>query len=132
MPVADQPQNEPDAVLIDDQADDAAELNLSQLVRLMADDASRYASAQMDWVRAEAGERSSLAVPALGLVMVAVVLAFGSLVSAQVGLIWLLVPQIGPGWATLSVVGGSLLISAILLKIGTSRIKKAFRKPELP
>ena len=61
---------------------------------------------------------------------VAIAFAAGVLIALPIALIWLLAPIIGAGWAVLAVILGGLVLAALLLKLGTRRIKAVLKRPE--
>lgn len=103
---------------------------LSELLVELTRDASSFAQAEMAYLKAQAGERAHFAVPGLVMIGVALVIAAGGLTALPVALIWWLAPLIGTGWALLAVSLAVLLLSALLLKLGTRRIKAVLKRPE--
>jgi protein-S-isoprenylcysteine O-methyltransferase Ste14 len=103
---------------------------LSSLLVELTRDVKNFATAEVEYLKAQAGERAHFAVPGLIMIGVALALAMGVTMAVPVGLIWLLAPVIGAGWATLAVTLAGLAIAAILLKFGTRRVKAVLKRPE--
>jgi protein-S-isoprenylcysteine O-methyltransferase Ste14 len=103
---------------------------ISSLLVELTRDARNFATAEVEYLKAQAGERAHFAVPGLIMIGVAFALAMGVTMAIPVGLIWLLAPMIGAGWATLAVTVIGLLIVVLLLKLGTRRVKAVLKKPE--
>ena len=96
----------------------------------LSDDATSFVKAEADYVRAQVGERTTFAKPALALIGAGIALFFGLTMAAPVGLMLVLVPLIGPGWAFGSVMLGGALFAYLSLKFGTRRFKAALKRPE--
>jgi uncharacterized membrane protein YqjE len=103
---------------------------LSSLLVELTRDARSFATAEVEYIKAQAGERAHFAVPGLIMIGVALALAMGVLMAVPVGLIWLFAPMIGAGWATLAVIAVGLLLAVLLLKLGTRRVKSVLKRPE--
>ena len=87
-------------------------------------DGRAYASAEMERQKlraaiAAAGVRDAVIFGAIGIVF-----GFASIVACLVGIILTLAPHIGTGWATMSVVGASLVITVILMIVAKMRIDR--------
>ncbi|EQB30705.1 hypothetical protein M529_18350 [Sphingobium ummariense RL-3] len=92
------------------------------LARLYSDGRA-YASAEMDRQRLRAGILGTGVRDAAVLALVALILLFSAIVALLVGLILTLERSIGPLWATLAVVGGTLLATLVLLLLAKARIE---------
>jgi uncharacterized membrane protein YqjE len=103
---------------------------LSSLLVELTRDARSFATAEVEYLKAQAGERAHFAVPGLVMIGVALALALGILMAVPVGLIWLFAPMIGAGWSTLAVTLVGLMIAALLFKLGTRRVKAILKRPE--
>jgi hypothetical protein len=103
---------------------------LSSLLVELTHDARSFAAAEVEYLKAQAGERAHFAVPGLIMIGAAVALAMGVSMAVPVGLIWLLAPLIGAGWSTLAVTLAGLAVAALLLKLGTRRVKAVLKRPE--
>jgi uncharacterized membrane protein YqjE len=103
---------------------------LSSLLVELTRDARSFATAEVEYLKAQAGERAHFAVPGLVMIGVALALALGILMAVPVGLIWLFAPMIGAGWSTLAVTLVGLMIAALLFKLGTRRVKAVLKRPE--
>ncbi len=103
---------------------------LSSLLVELMHDARSFATAEVEYLKAQAGERAHFAVPGLIMIGVAIAFATGILTALPVALIWLLAPMIGAGWAVLTVTLSGLALAALLLKLGTRRIKAVLKRPE--
>ncbi len=103
---------------------------LASLLVELTNDASRFARAEVAYIKAQAGERAHFAVPGLAMFGVGIAIATGVLMAVPSGLIILLAPVIGTGWSILAVTAGGLIITAILFKLGARRIKAVLKRPE--
>ena len=101
--------------------------DLRTLLAQLADDTSAFAKAEIDVLKAEAGERASHIVPGLALIGAGIALALGVLVASLVGIIIWLTPIIGASWAALSVTVGGLLVAALLFRLGSNKFRKIFK-----
>ena len=103
---------------------------LSRLFVELTRDASRFALAEVEYLKAQAGERAQFAVPGLIMFAVGVALTLGVTMAVPVGLILLLAPIIGTGLALLAVTALGLSIAAVLFKLGARRIRAVLKRPE--
>ena len=101
---------------------DAEDVGIGQLVSQLATDAREMAQAEVALVKARAGfavTRYKWAAVYFG---AAGVLALAALIALLIGLILMLEPLIGPGWATLAVVAGVLAVATILGLMGKAQL----------
>lgn len=91
---------------------------LSRLVMELRD----WFEAEFALYRAQATRRGLSAAVAGVLILAAITLAQSALVALLIGLIMLLAPQMGTGYAILSVVGATLVIGALLAWLGIRKI----------
>lgn len=103
---------------------------ISSLLVELTRDARSFATAEVAYLKAQAGERAHFAVPGLIMIGVAIAFAAGILSALPIALIWLFAPIIGAGWAVLAVTLSGLTLAALLLKLGTRRIKAVLKRPE--
>jgi hypothetical protein len=96
----------------------------------LASDTSAFAEAEIAYLREQAGERWSYALPALIGIGVGVSLFLSVAIALPLGLMVALAPLVGPFLAILLVVVGGLLIGALLAKWGSQRLKAALKRPE--
>ncbi|WP_242123028.1 phage holin family protein [Sphingobium sp. Sx8-8] len=97
--------------------------------RLYADGRA-YAEAEVERQKLRAGIVAAGVRNAAIFAAVAVVLLFAALVACLIGVIIALTPDLGAGWATAAVAGGSLAIALLLLLIAKgqmSQIKRAVK-----
>ncbi|WP_298396045.1 phage holin family protein [Sphingobium sp.] len=97
--------------------------------RLYAD-ARAYAGAEAQKQKLRAGIVATGVRNAAILAVVALILAFASIVALLIGLIIALAQHVGPLWSTLIVVGGALLIAVLLLLLAkgcVGRMMKAIK-----
>lgn len=106
--------------------------SLVALLYQVRDDAAGFARAEFAWVRAEAGERWSLAMPAMALIAAGVALILGLLIALPIGLMLVLTPLLGPGWAFGAVMLGGALVALLVILWGVRRFKRAVRPLEMP
>ena len=100
-------------------------MSITTLVTRLVDDTKHVVRAEVDVVKAKAGERVEAYKGAAIFFSVAGVIALAALIALLVGLILALATLIGPGWATLAVVGGSFALAGVLAMIGSGRLKGA-------
>ncbi len=119
----------PDAV--DPVDGDAQErLTIAQLARQLVDDSRAFAEAEVAYLKAQAGERASYAVPGLAMIGAAIGLATGALVAAVIGTMLLLAEWIGLGWSLIITLTGTGLICAGLIRFGLLRVKDSLKSRE--
>lgn len=95
---------------------------IGELVSQLAVDAREMAQAELALAKARASRSAARYKGAAIYFAIAGVLALAALIALLVGLILTLATLIGPGLATLAVVGVVLLIAGILAMIGKSRL----------
>lgn len=113
-------------------ADEAEAPGVRETISRLVDDTVDYARAEMTYLKAELGDRSSHIGPAMGLFGAAVALALALVVALIVGLMIWLGSAIGLGWSILVI---TLVCAAgiwLLAKIGAAHMKRAFRPWEKP
>lgn len=98
------------------------EPGLAGLVHQLAGDAREVASAEIEVHKARLGEKVTRYKGAAIYFAIAGVLALGAFIALLVGLIMTLATLVGPGWATLIVVGVVLAMSAVLGVLGKGRL----------
>ncbi len=112
---------------------DAADApGVREMISRLVDDTAGYARAEMNYLKAELGDRSSHIGPALGLFGAAIALALALLVALIVGLTIWLGEAIGLGWSILIVTFLGAIGVWLLAIIGSAHIKRAFRPWEKP
>lgn len=99
-----------------------AEESVVSLVGRMVDDARELAIAEVDIQKARLSERLTAYKGAAVFFAAAGVLALAALIALFVGLILTIATLVGPGWATLIVIGVVLAIAGVLALIGRSRL----------
>lgn len=99
-----------------------ADAGIGELVSQLAADAREMAQAEIALAKARVTESVTRYKTAAIYFAAAGVLALAALIALLVGLILSLATLIGPGLATVAVVGGVLLIAAVLGMIGKSRL----------
>lgn len=120
---------EPTETVAPPQPDEQDETVGEVLARLYADGRA-YAEAEAERQKLRVGIISTGARDALMFAAAGAMLIFASLVACLVGVIFVLVPHLGAGWATVLVFGSGVLIALVLLLIAKSRVgrmKKAIK-----
>jgi Putative Actinobacterial Holin-X, holin superfamily III len=102
----------------------------SDLLGELSRDATNFARAEVDYLRAQAGERAHHAVPGLIMIGVAIALVSGVTMAVPVGLILLFAPLIGTGWAITVVSVTGVLIAVLLYHLGLRRMRTVLKRPE--
>jgi predicted phage tail protein len=98
------------------------EEKVATLVSRLVDEARSLAGAEVELVKARVGAKTSAYKSAAVFFAIAGVLALGAFIALLVGLILSLSTLIGPGYATLAVVGVTLVMAGVLALIGKSRL----------
>jgi hypothetical protein len=99
--------------------------SITSLVSRLIDDGEEFVRAELKLYRARLFSRLGEARNAILLAIGAFVLGQAVLVAALVGLLMTLRRLVGPGWATLILVGGGALVAAIMAWAAWSLVKKA-------
>lgn len=100
------------------------QLSLGELMSRLVEDIRIWFDAEFALYRIEATRRSVSFAMAAGMIVGALVLAQAAIIALLVGLIMLLAPAVGTGFAVLIVVGTSLAVVAVLAWLGKRRIEK--------
>ena len=98
------------------------EENVSSLIGRLVGEARGVANAEVALVKAKVGGRVAAYKGAAILFGVAGILALAGLIAMLVGLIFTLATLVGPGFATLIVVGVTFAIAGLLAIIGKGRL----------
>jgi len=119
--------NEPSNVtpirrLVDGVRDEAPPPGVAGLVSQLTDDAKEVARAEIALQKAKVGEAVGRYKSAVIFFAVAGVLALAGLIALLVGLIETLATKVGPGFATLIVVGLVFVTAGVLAVIGKNRL----------
>lgn len=96
--------------------------SVGTLVHQLAADAREFAAAEVQVAKAKALEKVNRYKNAGIFFAIAAVLALAGLIALLVGLILTLATLVGPGWATLIVIGVTFLIAGVLAMVGKSRL----------
>ncbi len=101
---------------------EAHEDSVVSLVGRLVDDAKELAVAEVDVQKAKLSERITAYKAAAFFFAAAGVLALAALIALLVGLIMTLATLVGPGWATLIVIGVVFAVAGVLGYIGTTKL----------
>lgn len=108
---------------------DTKEETFPELVSRVVDDAKEVARAEIALVRAQADAKVAGWVAryraAAILFVTACLFSVAAFIGLVAGLILTLAPCVGPGWATLIVVGGTMVLAGLLGWLGLRRLKRA-------
>jgi len=102
---------------------------LSGLIARLRDNARAFVRAEVQYVIAELGVRSSAALPALIMVVIAVALSFSALTAVLIGLIIALAPYLTI-WGSLALVASLSVLIAFLLVRQAVSIIRIVREPK--
>ncbi len=105
------------------------EAGLAELVGQLAGDAREVASAEIGLIKARVSTSVSRFRAAAILFAIAGALALAALVALLFGLIVTLSPHVGPGAATVIVVGVVLVIAVIFALVGRGKLASRTSKP---
>jgi hypothetical protein len=97
--------------------------SLTEVVGRLATETRALASAEVAVYKAKFGETASAYKSAAMFFAVAGVLGLAALIALLVGAILTLATLVGPGWATVIVVGVVLVLAGILAMIGKSKLQ---------
>ncbi len=103
---------------------------IKALIAQLASDTGDFARAEAKWLREQAGERWAYALPALAMLGTGIALLIAVGVALPLGLMFALAPHIGAFAALGLVLAGFLVLGAVLLRLGSRRIKATLRPPE--
>lgn len=104
---------------------DTGEASIADLVSRVVDDAKEAARAEIDLVKVQATDKvAGYRTPAI-LFAVAGLLGMAAVPAMLVGLILTLATRIGAGWATLLVIGATILLAGLLGWLGMQRVRRA-------
>lgn len=106
--------------------------SVRDLIGQLVADTKSYARAEMEFVRAEVGDRTSHFGPAAGLLTGAAILLLAALVAVMVGLMFWIGLATGLGWAILIVASASGLLATILIRLGLRHLGQITRPWEKP
>lgn len=96
--------------------------SIGELFTRLAHDARDAAKAEVDLVKLRATTAVAQYKGAVIYFAAAGVLALAALIALLVGLIETLATLVGPGWATLIVIGATLLIAGVLAMVGRGKL----------
>jgi len=97
---------------------------VGDLLARLLDDAKGYGQAELDYYKTLARERLRAARTSLWMGGVALALGLAAGVALVVGLVLTLTPLVGPGWATVIVVSGSLGAAGLMGWLAWQQIKR--------
>lgn len=97
--------------------------SLGELFSRLVEDARAAAKAEVDLVKLRATTAVARYKAASIYFAAAGVLALAALIALLVGLIMTLTPAVGPGFATMIVIGAVLLLVAVLALVGRSKLR---------
>lgn len=103
--------------------------SISDLVHQLATDAREFASAEVAVAKAKALDRVGRYRTAGIYFGIAAVLGMAALPALLVGLIMTLTPLVGAGFATLIVIGLTLVLAGVIALIGKSRLAPSQESP---
>jgi len=103
-------------------ADDTTDEGIGALISRLVEDAKAFVFAEVAVYRARALKIVSDYRAAAVLGVVALILAHAAVIALLVGIILSIAQALGPIWATLITVGGTLLIAGLLVWIAVSLV----------
>jgi len=98
---------------------------IGELIGQLTEDAKDYARAEVDYFKAAAQAKVAEVKGAVVAAVLALALALAAAIGLVVGAILTLATLVGPGWATLIVVGACLIVAALLGWVAARGIRKA-------
>ncbi len=106
--------------------------SVRDLIGQLVADTKDYARAEMDYLRAELGDRTSHLGPAVGAMVGAAILVFAIIIAVIIGLMIWLGQAIGMGWSILIVSAGFSLLAYALVRLGLRHLHQVTRPWEKP
>ena len=100
---------------------------IAALFGQLVDDGRTFATAEVAYLKAQAGERASYALPGLAMIGVAVALSFGAIIAGLIGLMLWIATVTALGWAVLIVTVIAALLCFILIRLGTARLRGSLK-----
>jgi VIT1/CCC1 family predicted Fe2+/Mn2+ transporter len=100
---------------------------IAALVGQLIDDSRTFATAEIAYIKAQADERASYALPGLAMIGVAVALSFGIIVALPIAMMLWLATVMALGWAALIVTLVAVLICYILIRAGVARLRGSLK-----
>ena len=116
----------PKAELVEE-AEPAERPTIAALFGQLVDDGRTFATAEVAYLKAQAGERASYALPGLAMIGVAVALSFGAIIAGLIGLMLWIATVTALGWAVLIVTVIAALLCFILIRLGTARLRGSLK-----
>lgn len=107
-----------------------SETRIGALILRVRNKASAFVRAEVQYVLAQLGARASLALPALLMLVIAAALGFATLSALLIGSILALTPILSAWGAMAVVIGCTLLLSYILVRVAISRLNTALQPME--
>jgi ABC-type siderophore export system fused ATPase/permease subunit len=114
----------------DTDLDEQEKPGIAALLGQLSDDATNFAKAEMRLLQAQAGERASIAIPALFMLAASGVLMLAIVVAVVIAALFVLAPFTGMAIAALIVIIVSGVIAYLLFRAGRERMRRVFRKLE--
>jgi hypothetical protein len=104
--------------------------SIAALLTQLGDDATGFARAEMRFLQAQAGERASIAVPAMFMLAASGVLMLAVMVAVMIAALFVIAPVTGMPVAAFIVIASSALVAFLLYRAGRERMRRVFRKLE--
>lgn len=101
--------------------------SLSDLFADLLNDGRDWVNAEIAVYQAEARRRLFIAGIGLGLLTLSAALVAGTLVALLIGVMFMLTPVVGAGWATAIVIGFALAVAAVAAQAGRLQLRKLTR-----
>ncbi len=105
-------------------------IKVGELIKQLACDAKGFAQSEAAYLRAQLGERTSHAKPALVALGIGGGLILGSAIALPIGVTMALTPWLGAIGAAVAVFLASVLAGGLLIIWGVGRMKAALKRPE--
>jgi hypothetical protein len=97
---------------------------IGDLLGRLAEDGKGYVHAEIGYYKTLVRSKLRDARSMLWMGAVAIALALAAMVALVVGLVLTLSPRVGPGWATLIVVVGISMVSAVMARLAWVQVKR--------
>ncbi len=103
---------------------------IAALFGQLVDDGRTFATAEVAYLKAQAGERAIYALPGFAMIGIAIALSFAAIVAGLIALMLWLATLVTLGWATLIVTTAAGLLCYILIRVGIARLRGSLKSRE--
>lgn len=106
--------------------------SLSTLFARLVDEGERFIRAEVLLYRAQATRKAFSAGLIVGMVGAAIMFSQALIVVVLIGVIMIITPSVGTGWAVLIVAAGTIVLIAICVLVARARVSALLKPEETP